>query len=304
MNALSLQNVSKSYKSGILALKSINLEVAAGDFFALLGANGAGKTTLIGIISSLNVASSGKVFIFDQDIERHPLAAKRQLGVVPQEFNLNIFDSIEKILIQQAGYYGVPRDVAETRLEYYLKALDLWHKRHTEIRRLSGGMKRRVMIARALIHEPKLLLLDEPTAGVDIELRYQMWEFLKKINQQQGTTIILTTHYLEEAEELCHNLAIIDHGELIAKSSMANLLHQLTVEVFVLHTRENLAGLPALSFAGQLVNEKTLEVTVPKERSINELFVELSRHGLTVVSMESKMSRLENLFLTLTGKNE
>lgn len=299
MNALSIHNLTKVYKEGALALKSINLEVEAGDFFALLGPNGAGKTTLIGIINSLNKKTSGTVSIFNHDIDTDFIEGRRILGVVPQEFNLSIFDTVEKVLLLHAGYYGVPLKQAKERMEFYLKALDLWSKRKSTIRHLSGGMKRRVMIVRALLHHPKLLLLDEPSVGVDIELRYQMWNFLRELNQN-GTTIILTTHYLEEAEALCRNLAIIDRGEIIEKSSMEDLLHKLNKEIFILNMSSPISKAPDISFACKLQNEKILEVEVPNTRTINELFTELMQQGIVVLTMENKMSRLENLFMTLT----
>lgn len=299
MLALSIKNLTKVYKNGALALKAINLDVNEGDFFALLGPNGAGKTTLIGIINSLNQKTTGEVKIFNHDIDKDFTAAKRLLGVVPQEFNLNVFDRVEKVLVQQAGYYGVPPKIAMAQIEEYLKALDLWQKRHTEIRKLSGGMKRRVMIVRALLHRPKLLLLDEPSAGVDVELRHQMWKFIRTINQQ-GTTIILTTHYLEEAEELCKNLAIINHGEIIEKASMADLLRRQKLEVLILHSDNILPIDLSLSFAHRNVDSKTLEVEIPETQSINQLMAELTRHNIIVKSIENKMNRLENLFLTLT----
>lgn len=303
MKALSIQKVGKVYPNGVTPLKEINLEVEAGDFFALLGPNGAGKTTLIGIINSLIFKTTGKVSVFGYDIDSHPLEAKSFLGVVPQEFNLNVFDTVERILIQQAGYYGVSRKAALERIDYYLQALGLSNKRKTVVRKLSGGMKRRVMIARALIHQPKLLLLDEPTAGVDIELRHQMWQFIKKLNEEKGTTIILTTHYLEEAEALCKNLAIIDHGRIIEKTSMSNLLHKLDSETFILHLKNPVlsADLSATGFECTIVEEKTIEVKVSKSQNISHLFTKLSELNIEVLSIENKMGRLESLFMMLTS---
>ncbi len=302
--ALSLQHLSKTYSNGYTALKDVNLEVAPGDFFALLGPNGAGKSTTIGIICSLVNKTGGKVFVFGHDIDHDFSAAKSCLGVVPQEVNLNIFETVLQIVINQAGYYGIPRPVARERAERYLKQLSLWEKRDQPVRMLSGGMKRRLMIARALIHEPRLLILDEPTAGVDIEIRRSMWTFLKDINAR-GTTIILTTHYLEEAEMLCRNIAIIDRGELIQNTSMRKLLNQLQMETFVLDLATPLASLPDLpGHKVQLVDDHTLEVELKRDRSVNQLFTDLSARGVQVLSMRNKTNRLEQLFVNLVNANQ
>ena len=301
MQALTIANLSKTYSNGFQALKGINLTVQEGDFFALLGPNGAGKSTTIGIICSLVNKTAGSVKIFDHDIDVDFSTAKKFIGVVPQEYNFHNFESPFDIVANQAGYYGLPRKLAEQRAEKYLKLLGLWDKRKGTARALSGGMKRRMMIARALVHEPKLLILDEPTAGVDIELRRSMWEFLQTINEQ-GTTIILTTHYLEEAESLCRNIAIIDHGELVENTDMKSLLQKLDVELFILDTREALSAPPQLEgFHCRLRDPNTLEVEVQKSRNINELFARLSEQGVQVVSMRNKANRLEELFLRLTN---
>lgn len=281
-----------------------------GDFFGLLGPNGAGKTTIIGIISSLINKSSGNVKVFDYDIDTHLVEAKIQLGVVPQEFNFNIFEKVRQIVVNQAGYYGLPRAQAFERSEKYLKQLGLWEKRDEGAGRLSGGMKRRLMIARALIHEPRLLILDEPTAGVDIELRRSMWDFLRELNAR-GTTIILTTHYLEEAESLCRNIAIIDHGKIIENTSTRELISRLDSETFVFDLREDaqpedprVARLTAGGeFPARLADARTLEVDIRRGKDINDLFAEFSRTGLHITSMRNKANRLEELFVKLTEKN-
>lgn len=297
--ALSIQQLSKVYENGFEALKGISLEVEQGDFFAMLGPNGAGKSTTIGIISSLVNKTGGKVEIFGKDIDKDFSAAKKELGVVPQEFNFPNFEAVFDILVNQAGYYGLPRSVATERAETYLKKLDLWDKRFEASRHLSGGMKRRLMIARALIHQPRLLILDEPTAGVDIEMRRSMWEFLKELNEQ-GTTIILTTHYLEEAESLCRNIAIIDHGEIARHSSMKTLLSQLHKEVLILDVEKSLQRAPILDgFPCTLIDEHTLEVEIAKQQSVNALFSALSAAGVEVSSMRNKSNRLEELFVSL-----
>ena len=299
MKALSLRQLTKTYKNGVQALKGIDLDVQEGDFFALLGPNGAGKTTAIGIVSSLVTKTSGQVMVFGQDIDSELEAAKTCLGVVPQEINFNQFEKLSTILVNQAGFYGIPRPIAKTRVEYWLKQLQLWDKRDEISRSLSGGMKRRLMIARALIHEPRLLILDEPTAGVDIEVRRAMWEFLRRINEQ-GTTIILTTHYLEEAESLCRNIAIIDEGRIIENDRMSTVLRKLHTETFVLNLRNALAELPALPGYRLLrTDEHTLEVEVNKEQNLNGIFAALSGAGIEVVSMRNKANRLEELFLRL-----
>ena len=301
--ALSIKNLRKTYDNQFEALKGIDLDVAKGDFFALLGPNGAGKSTTIGIICSLVRKTEGVVTIFGHDIDRDFSIAKQFVGVVPQEFNFNQFEKPIDILVAQAGYYGIKANIALERAEKYLKQLGLW-ERHNEISRtLSGGMKRRLMIARALIHEPQLLVLDEPTAGVDIELRRSMWEFLKEINDQ-GTTIILTTHYLEEAESLCRNIAIIDHGTIVKNTSMKALLKQLDRETFILDVREELAECPTLEgYPLTLVDGHSIEVDVTKGQSMNEIFIELSRQNIHVISMRNKANRLEELFFDMVEKN-
>ena len=301
--ALSIKNLRKTYADQFEALKGIDLDVAKGDFFALLGPNGAGKSTTIGIICSLVRKTEGLVTIFGHDIDKDFSAAKQFVGVVPQEFNFNQFEKPIDILIAQAGYYGIKADIARQRAEKYLRQLGLWDRRNEISRTLSGGMKRRLMIARALIHEPQLLVLDEPTAGVDIELRRSMWEFLKQINDQ-GTTIILTTHYLEEAESLCRNIAIIDHGIIVKNTSMKALLKQLDRETFVLDVREELTESPMLeSYPVTLVDGHSLEVDVARGQSINEIFIELSGLNIHVISMRSKANRLEELFFDMVEKN-
>lgn len=298
MNALDISGLRKTYSGGFEALKGINLTVKEGDFFALLGPNGAGKSTIIGIISSLVNKTSGNVSVFGFDIDTNLEQAKQNLGLVPQEFNFNQFETVEQIVIQQAGYYGVPRQVAKERAEKYLTKLSLWDKRKERSRNLSGGMKRRLMIARALMHEPKLLILDEPTAGVDIELRRSMWEFLKKINQQ-GITIILTTHYLEEAEMLCRNIGIINQGELIENTTMKALLSKLKVETFILDL-SSMNNIPVLQgVTRQTQTEGSLEIEVEKSQGINHIFAQLSEHGIQVLSMRNKANRLEELFVSI-----
>ncbi|SDK29488.1 ABC transporter ATP-binding protein [Microbulbifer yueqingensis] len=300
--ALSIRNLEKTYDNGFQALKGISFDVQPGDFFALLGPNGAGKSTTIGIICSLVRKTGGSVSIFGIDIDRDFAAAKRLLGVVPQEFNFSQFEKVYDIVCTQGGFYGMPRKLAEERTEKYLKQLGLWDKRSTQARMLSGGMKRRLMIARALIHEPKLLILDEPTAGVDIELRRSMWTFLQEINSQ-GTTIILTTHYLEEAESLCRNIAIIDKGDIVENTSVRALLKTLNREVFILDVRETLDQCPDLGgFEGRLLDENSLEVTVEKGQSLNDLFTRLGEQGVAVVSMRNRANRLEELFVSLLAE--
>ncbi|MDG1165829.1 MAG: ABC transporter ATP-binding protein [Porticoccaceae bacterium] len=301
--ALAISQLSKTYEDGFQALKGIDLNVAPGDFFALLGPNGAGKSTTIGIICSLVRKTAGSVRVFGHDIDKDFSTAKQFVGVVPQEFNFNQFEKPIDILINQAGYYGIPAGVAYERAEKYLKQLALWDKRDTASRTLSGGMKRRLMIARALIHKPKLLVLDEPTAGVDIELRRSMWEFLKEINRQ-GTTIILTTHYLEEAESLCRNIAIIDHGQIVKNTSIRELLKQLNKETFVLDTREELAGCPVVEgYPLTLIDSNSMEVAIEKSQSVNGLFTALTEQGIHILSMRNKTNRLEELFFDLVEKN-
>ncbi|WP_413693800.1 ABC transporter ATP-binding protein [Psychromonas sp. KJ10-2] len=298
MNAIELHNITKTYKGGVTALKGISLQVKEGDFYALLGPNGAGKSSTIGIISSLVNKSSGKVSIFGYDIDTQLELAKSQIGLVPQEFNFNQFEPPLQILVNQAGYYGTPRKEAFVRAEKYLKQLDLWGKRNEPARELSGGMKRRLMIARALMHQPKLLILDEPTAGVDIELRRSMWTFLTELNQQ-GVTIILTTHYLEEAENLCRNIGIINQGELVINTSMKELLSRLDNETFILDV-EHFSQLPTSNeFTLTAIDDSTLELELPKSQSLNQVFALLSEHDVEVKSLRNKSNRLEELFLEL-----
>jgi ABC-2 type transport system ATP-binding protein len=299
MKALSLRQLSKTYRNGVQALKGIDLDVEQGDFFALLGPNGAGKTTAIGIIASLVNKSAGQVQVFGHDIDADLETAKSCLGLVPQEINFNQFEKVSTILVNQAGFYGIPRSVAKERMEVWLRKLQLWEKRDAVSRSLSGGMKRRLMIARALIHEPKLLILDEPTAGVDIEVRRSMWEFLRELNES-GTTIILTTHYLEEAENLCRHIAIIDEGRIIEHDRMATVLRKLHSEVFVLNLRQPLAEAPQLpGYALKLADDGSIEVEVTKAQNLNDIFAALSARGIEVVSMRNKANRLEELFLRL-----
>jgi ABC-2 type transport system ATP-binding protein len=299
MKALSIQGLAKTYGNGVQALRSIDLDVEEGDFFALLGPNGAGKTTAIGIISSLVTKTAGRVSVFGHDIDRELWLAKSCIGLVPQEINFNMFEKVFTIVVNQAGFYGIPRSEARAQAEKYLRQLQLWEKRDQIARSLSGGMKRRLMIARALVHEPRLLILDEPTAGVDIEIRRSMWEFLREINVG-GTTIILTTHYLEEAETLCRNVAIIDHGRIIENDRMGNVIRKLHQETFVLNFREAVTSLPELpGYATRQVDDHTLEADVSKERNLNDLFARLSAAGIEVVSMRNKVNRLEELFMRL-----
>ncbi|MDU9393711.1 ABC transporter ATP-binding protein [Pseudomonas sp. zfem002] len=302
-SALSIRQLTKTYGNGFQALKGIDLDVAEGDFFALLGPNGAGKSTTIGILSTLVNKTSGSVSVFGHDLDRQPAALKRSIGVVPQEFNFNQFEKTFDIVVTQAGYYGIPARVANERAEQYLTQLGLWDKRDVPSRSLSGGMKRRLMIARALIHQPRLLILDEPTAGVDIELRRSMWSFLTELNQQ-GITIILTTHYLEEAEQLCRNIGIIDHGTIVENTSMRQLLGKLHVETFVLDLRHDLAQAPQLAgYPCRLINPHTLEVQVDKEVGITALFGQLALQNIEVTSLRNKTNRLEELFVSLVEKN-
>lgn len=299
--ALSIKNLRKVYGNKFEALKGISLEVQPGDFYAVLGPNGAGKSTTIGIISSLVRKTSGEVKIFEHDIDKNFSAAKQELGIVPQEFNFSQFEKVRDIVVQQAGYYGLPGARASAQTDKYLKRLGLWDKRNTPARMLSGGMKRRLMIARALVHEPRILILDEPTAGVDIELRRSMWEFLQEINAQ-GTTIILTTHYLEEAESLCRNVAIIDRGKIVQNTSMRELLMRLNREVFVFDVAAALHKAPVLSgHQVKLVDEHCFEVEVEKGQSLNRLFAQLSEQNIEVISMRNKANRLEELFVSLVG---
>jgi len=303
MNALSLSNLRKTYNNGFEALKGIDLDVEAGDFFALLGPNGAGKSTAIGIISSLINATSGSVSIFGHDLRRDRDRAKNCIGLVPQEVNFNQFETVESILLNQAGYYGVPRKLALQRTEKCLRQMDLWDKRDTVSRRLSGGMKRRVMIARAMVHDPKLLILDEPTAGVDIEIRRSMWNLMREVNAQ-GTTIILTTHYLEEAESLCRNIAIIDQGRIVEHSDMKSLLARLNVDHFLLDLEAPIAAAPLIDGVQiERASDRVLNVGVPKAIGLNQLFSRLSEEGIKVISLRNKSNRLEQLFLDLIEAN-
>lgn len=302
-SALSIRQLTKTYGNGFQALKGIDLDVAEGDFFALLGPNGAGKSTTIGILSTLVNKSGGTVNVFGYDLDREPAALKRCLGVVPQEFNFNQFEKVFDIVVTQAGYYGIPPKVAKERAEQYLTQLGLWDKRDVPSRALSGGMKRRLMIARALIHEPRLLILDEPTAGVDIELRRSMWSFLTELNQK-GITIILTTHYLEEAEQLCRNIGIIDHGTIVENTSMRQLLGKLHVETFVLDLKHDLPAAPQLQgYPCRLITPHTLEVQVDKDIGITALFGQLALSNIEVQSLRNKTNRLEELFVALVEKN-
>ena len=299
MHALSVRGLTKTYHNGVQALRSVDLDVEQGDFFALLGPNGAGKTTLIGIITSLVNKTAGTASVFGYDLDAQLERAKSCIGVVPQELNFNQFETPLTIVVNQAGFYGIPRPIARQRAEQYLRQLQLWDKRNGIARGLSGGMKRRLMIARALMHEPRLLVLDEPTAGVDIEIRRSMWEFLNEINAS-GTTIILTTHYLEEAENLCRNIAIIDNGRIVERDRMSNLLRGLRTETFILNLRAPLAAAPQVAgFVLTLVDDHTLEAEVSKDQSLNGLFAQLSALGLEVLSMRNKVNRLEEVFMRL-----
>ncbi|MEF9918003.1 MAG: ABC transporter ATP-binding protein [Eubacterium sp.] len=297
--ALELKNLKKTYESGVVALRGIDLVVEQGDFYALLGPNGAGKSTAIGIITSLVNKTAGTVKVFGYDLDTDLVQAKQQIGLVPQEFNFNPFETVQQIVVNQAGYYGVPHKEALKRSEKYLKQLDLFEKRHERAGMLSGGMKRRLMIARALMHEPRLLILDEPTAGVDIELRREMWVFLKNLNAK-GTTIILTTHYLEEAEMLCRNIGIIQSGELIENTSMKTLLSKLQFETFIfdLEPSENKPNLSG--YKNYLDDNRALVVEIQRDQGINTIFDQLTKQGIKVVSMRNKSNRLEELFLKIT----
>ncbi len=301
---LSIRGLTKTYANGVQALRGIDLDVAEGDFFALLGPNGAGKTTTIGIIVSLVEKSGGTVSVFGHDIDRALDRAKTCIGLVPQEINFNQFEKVFTIISNQAGFYGIPRAVAVERSEKYPKQLQLWDKRDTIARSLSGGMKRRLMIARALVHEPRLLILDEPTAGVDIEIRRSMWGFLRDINAQ-GTTIILTTHYLEEAESLCRHIAIIDGGRIIEHGTMSGVIRKLNQETFVLNLGTAAATPPQLpGYAFRMTDDHTLEVDVRKEQGLNDIFARLSQQGIGVVSMRNKVNRLEELFMRLVERRD
>lgn len=302
MHALEIKNLKKTYANGFEALKGIDLVVEEGDFFALLGPNGAGKSTTIGIITTLVNKTSGKIKIYGHDLDIVPKKAKALLGVVPQEVNINPFNKIIDVVYNQAGYYGVDNKTAKIQTEKLLKELGLWDKRHVTMRQLSGGMKRRLMIARALVHSPKFLILDEPTAGVDIELRRSMWAFLQEVNKQ-GTSIILTTHYLEEAEHLCNKIAIIDQGEIIANTDKKTLLSQLVKETFILDLNVSLPALPNLfPYEARLIDSVTIEVDISKENNMNELFSKLSENQISVASLRNKTNRLEELFISLIKK--
>jgi len=304
--AISIKDLDKTYANGVEALKGVSLEVQQGDFFALLGPNGAGKSTIIGVISTLINKSGGSVEVFGRSVDTHIYETKLDLGVVPQEINFSQFEKVKDIVLTQAGYYGLPRKLARERCEKYLKKLGLWEKRSERSRSLSGGMKRRLMIARALVHEPRLLILDEPTAGVDIELRRSMWNFLAEINAN-GTTIILTTHYLEEAEQMCRNIAIIDEGEIIENTSMKKLIGELDSQVFILDTANEVNGKPEITIDDVLIHRidaHSLEVKVPNGKLINEVFKELDKQGLEISSMRNKTNRLEQLFLSRLRNNE
>ena len=304
--AISIKDLDKTYANGVEALKGVSLEVQQGDFFALLGPNGAGKSTIIGVISTLINKSGGSVEVFGRSVDTHIYETKLDLGVVPQEINFSQFEKVKDIVLTQAGYYGLPGKLARERCEKYLKKLGLWEKRSERSRSLSGGMKRRLMIARALVHEPRLLILDEPTAGVDIELRRSMWDFLTEINAN-GTTIILTTHYLEEAEQMCRNIAIIDEGEIIENTSMKKLIAELDSQVFILDTANEMNGKTEITIDDVLIHRidaHSLEVKVPNGKLINEVFKELDKQGLEINSMRNKTNRLEQLFLSRLRNNE
>ena len=304
MYALEVNELKKTYKNGVEALKGISLKVEEGDFFALLGPNGAGKSTLIGIISSLVNATSGETRVFGTSVQQERSKAMSFIGLVPQELNFNQFEKPLEIVVNQAGYYGIPRNIALERAETYLKKLQLWNKANDISRNLSGGMKRRLMIARAMVNEPRLLILDEPTAGVDIEIRRSMWNFISDINRA-GTTVILTTHYLEEAESLCRNIAIIDHGEIVRNTDMKSLLATLDVETFILDLRQSVDRCPRVEgMEITLRDDRTLEASLPKEKSLNKLFSELERQNIHVLSMRNKANRLEELFLRLVDKSQ
>ena len=304
MKALSIRNLRKTYKGGFEALKGIDLDVEEGDFFALLGPNGAGKSTAIGIICSLVNKTSGSINVFDADLNKNRELVKSYIGLAPQEINFNQFETVRDILFNQAGYYGIPRKKAKYRTEKCLKQMQLWDRRNTVSRRLSGGMKRRLMIARALVHSPRLLILDEPTAGVDIEIRRSMWQQMREVNAQ-GTTIILTTHYLEEAENLCRNIAIIDQGNIVENSKMSSLLARLHVDYFVLDLADSISNVPEIpGFSLELEEGRILNVAVPKDQSLNQLFQELSKHNIQVLSLKNKSNRLEQLFMDLVTQNQ
>ncbi len=305
--ALEITNLNKTYEGGFIALKDVNLTVEEGDFFALLGANGAGKSTMIGIITSLIRKTSGSVKMFGYDLDKDLYEIQSLVGVVPQEFNFNAFEKVEDIIINQAGFYGFPKKSIKPKVEYYLKKLGLWEKRKSMARTLSGGMKRRLMIARAMVVEPKLLILDEPTAGVDLELRRSMWDFILKINKEEKITIILTTHYLEEAEQLCKNVAIIDEGKVIEQTDMKSLLSRLEVETILLETSnlKDISGenLKNIGYKIKIIDEISLEVELEKNNSLSDLFAKLAKNNIEVKRVQNKSNRLEELFIRLVGKN-
>lgn len=303
MKALEVNNLHKTYRNGFQALPGVSLEVKHGDFYALLGPNGAGKSTIIGIICSLINKTSGQVRVYGVDLDQNPADARMHIGLVPQEFNFNIFEPVGEILLNQAGYYGIPRKIARQRAEIYLKKLELWDRRYDMAKELSGGMKRRLMIARALVHEPRLLILDEPTAGVDIEIRYSMWKLMRELNAS-GTTIILTTHYLEEAESLCNNIAIIDKGVTIEQTDMRSLLNRLNMESFVLYLDHEIDQLPDCGdYHVRLIDKSTMEVDKHKDHDLNGLYARLSQCNIKVVSMRNKSNRLEQLFISMLNNN-
>ena len=303
MDALTIQQLNKRYDNGVQAVDNISLTVPKGEFFGLLGPNGAGKTTTIGIITSLVNKTSGKVHIFGHDLDTQPEQAKAHIGLVPQEFNFNVFEKVEDVLLNQAGFYGIPYRTAKKNTAHYLKKLGLWHKRSQITRTLSGGMKRRLMIARALVHQPNILILDEPTAGVDIELRRSTWDFLEELNAA-GITIILTTHYLEEAEKLCRSLAIIDAGKVIEQTTVKSLVSQLQSETIILDLKQPMEALPVLdNFESKKMDELTLEVSFKQNQSLNDLFGQLSAQGLEILSMRNKSNRLEELFIQRVKKS-
>ena len=303
MKALEVNNLHKTYRNGFEALSGVSLEVRHGDFYALLGPNGAGKSTIIGIICSLINKTSGQVRVYGADLDQNPADARMHIGLVPQEFNFNIFEPVGEILLNQAGYYGIPRKIARHRAEIYLKKLELWDRRYDMAKELSGGMKRRLMIARALVHEPRLLILDEPTAGVDIEIRYSMWKLMRELNAS-GTTIILTTHYLEEAESLCNNIAIIDKGVTIEQTDMRSLLNRLNMETFVLYLDHEIDQLPDCGdYHVRLLDKSTMEVDKHKDHDLNGLYSRLSQCNIKVVSMRNKSNRLEQLFMSMLNNN-
>lgn len=297
--ALSVKNLTKVYKNGVIALNNINLDIHEGDFFALLGKNGAGKSTTIGIICSLIIKTAGNVQVFSYDMDTELAQAKSLIGVVPQEINFNLFETSTQILVNQAGYYGIPKQIALTRAERYLTEMGIWEKRNHPVMQLSGGMKRRLMIARAMMNEPRLLILDEPTAGVDIELRHTLWRFLVKINKS-GTTIILTTHYLEEAEQLCKNVAIIDHGEIIEHAAMKNLIGRLNMQTFIIDLEKPINPNTQLKpYQYRIIDDTTVEIELPRGQTINELVNVLNQHHINIYGIRNKTNRLEELFIHL-----